>query len=181
MALAKAGPGGWSRVGVLVVLFAATLAAIWLIGSASRRSQQASAAPASDEPASAEPSGPAPPRRAAELSPPQQRPVTPVSPAPRPATSPNQAKIAGVVADGRDGIEACYQRALARDPSLVFGRVTAAVSVAASGRVTSVKFEGPAELRPVRPCLEKTISGWRFPTAPEAYKAELPLVLEGAQ
>jgi len=99
----------------------------------------------------------------------------------RAAASPSQAEIARVVADGRDGIEACYQRALVRDPSLVYGKLTAALSIGASGRVTSVKVEGPAELRPLRPCLEETIARWRFPSAPEAYAATVPLVLQGAQ
>ena len=94
---------------------------------------------------------------------------------------PREAEIARVVADGRDGLAACYQRALASNPSLVNSRLTVALSIAASGRVTSVKVDGPAETRPLRPCLEETIARWSFPAAPEAYGAALPLVLQGVQ
>ena len=46
--------------------------------------------------------------------------------------------VARAVGDGRPGLAACYQRALIKDDSLVHGKVTVRVSLAASGRTQPV-------------------------------------------
>jgi hypothetical protein len=98
----------------------------------------------------------------------------------RPATrAPGADEIGPVVKQGRPAIQACYQRALRRDPSLGHGRLTVSISVGTLGLVKSVAVQAPEGLRPVEACVKSAVARWIFPPSPEAYSAELPLVLDG--
>lgn len=96
------------------------------------------------------------------------------------ASAREQAAIGRAVEDGRLGLAACYQRALIKDDSLVHGKVTVRVSLAASGRVETVGIDGPAAFRAMQPCLRRTIAKWDFPAARAAYTTEFPLVMQGS-
>ena len=165
---------GRRSVGVLVAALAVVLVAIAMIANFSRR--QASRPPAAFEnvtPATA-PLAAAGPEPAAGISPVATDEDEEAVPARRRAT------VARAVADGRAGLAACYQRALTKDDSLVHGRVTVRVSLAASGGVEAVAVNGPAPFRAMQPCFERAIAKWNFPTAPEAYATEFPLVMQGS-
>jgi hypothetical protein len=169
--LPEYGPGRRST-GVLVLLMVGVLAAIAFIWNFARQpSRRAPAPTANVEPAAS----PAPVAAAAAPA---------VSPAPADegaGDARNQAAIARVVGDGRPGLKDCYQRALVRDDSLVHGKVTVRVSIAASGRVDTVNVAGPAAFRALAPCFETAISRWTFPAAPAPYTTEFPVVLQGRQ
>jgi TonB family protein len=166
---------GGRSVAVLVMALVAVLAAIALIFNASRRSAHQSP-PVSSE--NVEPPAPTPPPAAG----PEPSPAASAVPVDDGAASARrQAAIARAIDDGRPALAACYQRALVRDDSLVHGKVTVRASIAPSGRVDSVNVVGPAAFRAMQPCLERAISRWDFPAAPEGYAAEFPLVLVGNQ
>jgi hypothetical protein len=93
--------------------------------------------------------------------------------------APGADEIGPVVKQGRPAIEACYQRALRRDPSLGRGRLTVSISIGTLGLVKSVVVQAPDGLRPVEACVKSAVTRWVFPPSPEAYSAELPLVLDG--
>lgn len=92
--------------------------------------------------------------------------------------APSGAEIGPVVSKGRPAIQACYQRALRRDPSLASGKVTVSIAVGTSGLVKSVEIRAPEGLRPVEACVKEAVSRWAFPPSPEAYSTELPFVLD---
>jgi hypothetical protein len=167
------GPAPGRRlVGVLVAALAVVLVAIAVMLNFSRR--QTSSPPAAMESATlaAAPIPAVGPEPAAEVT---SEPADEDAAAAR-----QQAAIGRAVEVGRPGLAACYQRALIKDDSLVHGKVTVRVSLAASGRVQTVGVNGPAPFRAMQPCLQKTISKWDFPAAPAAYTAEFPLVLQGS-
>ena len=168
---------GGRSVAVLVVALIAVLAAIALVSNTSRRSAHQAPAAMSEN---VEP--PAPPEPPAPGPGPEPAPAaSPVPADDGAATARRQAAIARAIDDGRPGLAACYQRALTRDDRLVHGRVPGRASIAASGRVDGVHVVGPAAFRAMQPCVHTAISRWDFPAAPEAYTAEIPLVLEGNQ
>jgi hypothetical protein len=178
---------GRRPTGVLVLALVAVLAAIALILGFSQRPAHRLAAPiamATAEPAAAvaPPAAPSPP--AADPRAPAPPPARAASSAPTDegaGSARERATIARVISDGRPGLKACYQRALTRDETLVYGDLTVRLSIAASGKVGRVSIAGPPEFREVEPCLEAVISRWSFPAAPEPYAAEFPLVLSGNQ
>jgi hypothetical protein len=170
------GQGGKKSLSVLVTMLAAVLAAIALIWSVSGRAPPGSSIPrASAEPAPAVPA----PQPAAEPEPALA--ATPALGQDEDAgTTPSQRKIARVIDGGRDGIKACYQRALVRNDTLVHGRMNVRLSIAPSGRVDNVKVTGPEAFHSVQACLQRTTARWSFPVADEPYAAEFPLVFQGA-
>ncbi len=93
--------------------------------------------------------------------------------------APGADEIGPVVKQGRPAIQACYQRALRRDPSLGRGRLTVSISIGTLGLVKNVVVQAPDGLRPVEACVKSAVARWVFPPSPEAYSAELPLVLDG--
>lgn len=94
----------------------------------------------------------------------------------------DQARIGRVISDGRPGLQACYERALVRDQTLVRGNLKVHVAVTASGHARRVSVRGPAAFREkMTPCLETAISNWRFPPASAAYEAQFPLALHGSE
>ena len=172
----------WSRSpGVLALLLLAVIAAIGFFWSASHRPAHRRAAPV----AFAE----TPPIETPPVETPPTEPAPAVVAAPTAAAEPadeseemsprKQADITRVIRDGRPGLQACYQRALVRDASLVRGDLTVHLSVRPSGHVDSITVKGPAKFRVLSPCLKATVSKWTFPTAPAAYEAEFPLALQG--
>jgi len=161
--------------GVLGMLFVAVLAAIALILLLARRPAYHPPVPAISAQPAAEPP-------IADSEPPSAVPRAAAAATEDPAlSSGNQREIARVISDGRPALSACYQRALVRDPTLVHARLNVRLSIAASGRVDSVKATGPAAVRPMQPCLEQAIAKWSFPSASAPYAAEFPLVLQGTQ
>jgi hypothetical protein len=172
---------GRRPTGIITLMLVGVLAAIALIWNFSQRPTHRLAAPiamATAEPAAAVAPPVAPPPAA------EAAPASAVSPAPTDegtGTARQQAKVARVIGDGRPGLKACYQRALTRDETLVYGDLTVRLSIASSGKVGRVNIAGPAEFRAVEPCLETAISKWTFPAASEPYAAEFPLVLRGNQ
>ena len=99
---------------------------------------------------------------------------------PRAATrAPATDEIGPVIKQGRPAIEACYQRALRRDPSLGRGHITVSISIGTLGLVKGVDVQAPEGLRPVEACVKSAVARWVFPPSPAAYSAELPLVLDG--
>jgi hypothetical protein len=151
-----------------VAALAVVLVAIAMIGNLSRRQASRRAVAMEDvAPAAAPAPEPAPV-------------VSPVLADEDAAPARKRATVARAVGDGRPGLAACYQRALVKDDSLVHGKVTVRVSIAASGRVEAVGVDGPAAFRAMQPCLERAITRWNFPAAPSAYAAEFPLVMQGS-
>lgn len=99
---------------------------------------------------------------------------------PRAATrAPGVDEIGPVIRQGRPAIQSCYQRALRHDPSLGRGRITVSISIGTLGLVKGVVVQAPEGLRPVEACVKSAVALWVFPASPEAYSAELPLVLDG--
>ena len=92
---------------------------------------------------------------------------------------PGADEIGPIIQKGRPSIQSCYQRALRRDPALGRGRITVSIAIGTVGLVRSVVVEAPDGLRPVEACVKAAVSRWVFPPSPEAYSAELPLVLDG--
>lgn len=172
--VSEAAPGRKST-GVLVMLLIAVLAAIALIWSASRRHARPTPTPVvSLEPAPSPPAAEPVPAAAAAA----RRPAAVEDDA---VSARKQAEIARVISDGRPRLKVCYQRALTRDDTLVYGDLTVRLAIAASGKVQRVHVAGPAAFRPLEPCLETAISKWSFPSGSEPYGAEFPLVLRGKQ
>ena len=166
-----AGVRAGQRTSVLVVAFAAVLAAIAVFWNLSRHTPHRAVAPiASTEAEAAEPAATSPPP---EMEPAPA--VTPPAAIERPETDRNRSAIARVIKDGRPYLKACYQRALSRDDKLVQADVTVHVSIAASGRVTGVSMGGPSAFRVLEPCLERAISHWDFPAESAPYTAEFPV------
>lgn len=180
LALPRGAPGRRS-VGVLVLLLFAAVAAIVFMTRLSRR--PAHLAPI--ETAAAETEAPVPASAPADV--PEAAPAAAAAAAPTAAAEDPQisarkeADIARVVADGRSGLSACYQRALVRDSTLVHGNMTIRASVAPSGRVDAVNISGPAAFRTMDPCLKRAVSQWTFPSAAAPYVAEFPIRLRGAE
>lgn len=96
----------------------------------------------------------------------------------RATRAPGANEIGPVVTKGRPAIQACYQRALRRDPTLAGGRINVAIAIGVSGRVKSVDVSGPDGLRAVEACVKSAVATWAFPPAPDAYATEVPLVLD---
>jgi hypothetical protein len=109
------------------------------------------------------------------LSGPAERAAKPTTKATR---APGADEIGPVISKGQPAIEACYQRALRRDPSLGRGKITVQIVIGRSGHVSQVDVEAPESLRPIEECVKTAVSRWAFPPSPEAYATELPLVLD---
>lgn len=101
--------------------------------------------------------------------------------APRRATTPTE--IGPVVRQNRADLEACYQRALRKDPELTRARITVSISIGTSGAVQKVGFDGASstELGSVERCVRSAVSRWVFPPASAPYEAQIPLVLSATQ
>ena len=92
---------------------------------------------------------------------------------------PSQTEITKVVDENRSSITACHQRALARDNSLTYGKITVKVSIGISGRVKHVRVDGLLQVRSLlEPCIREAVSHWIFPQASEEYGTEFPFVLQ---
>jgi TonB family protein len=158
---------------MLVAALVVVLVAIAMVANLSRR-------PASGRPAAMENvTLAAAPVAAAETDPDPEPVVSPARPDVGATAVRKQTTIARAVEDGRPSLATCYQRALVKDDSLVHGKVTVRVSIAASGRVERVRVAGPAPFRAMQPCLATAIEKWDFPAAPAAYATEFPLVMQG--
>jgi hypothetical protein len=169
--VSEAAPGRKS-MGMLVLLLVAVLAAIALIWNASRRHASPTPTPVANV-------EPAPPPPAAEPAP--MAAARPVAVDDEALSARKQAEIARVISDGRPRLKVCYQRALTRDDTLVYGDLTIRLAIAASGKVQRVHVAGPAAFRALEPCLETAISKWSFPSGSEPYAAAFPLALRGNQ
>lgn len=92
-------------------------------------------------------------------------------------------EIGPVVRQNRADLEACYQRALRKDPELTRARITVSISVGTSGAVQKVGFDGSSGsgLGSVERCVRAAVSRWVFPASSVAYEAQIPLVLSAAQ
>jgi hypothetical protein len=167
---------GRRSVAVFVLALVAVMAAIIFMGRLSRR--PARPAPAAAPMAVAEPPSVAPVAEPTAAPAPAAAPAAPATDADQSRISTQQQfQITRVVRDGRPGLEACYQRALVRDASLVHGNLTVRVAVAPSGRVAHVNITGPAAFRALNPCLEAAVSHWTFPSAAAPYETKFPLQL----
>jgi hypothetical protein len=108
----------------------------------------------------------------------RERSVTPVSGvASRPP--PSQADITRVIGNNKIGIKTCYQRALLRDSTLTHGKIVVGVSIGISGRVKSVRVDGPASFRSLEPCIKEMVGRWTFPQASEEYGTEFSYLFQG--
>jgi outer membrane biosynthesis protein TonB len=164
---------GRRSVAILVAALAVVLIAIAMVANFSRR--QAGAGP----PAMENVTLAAAPVQAAEAEPEPEPVVSPARTDEGATSARKQTTIARAVEDGRPSLATCYQRALVKDDSLVHGKVTVRVAIAASGRVERVRVAGPAPFRAIQPCLATAIAKWDFPSAPAAYATEFPLVMQG--
>jgi hypothetical protein len=97
------------------------------------------------------------------------------------ARAPSAAEIGSVVKKGRPEIEACYQRALRRDPSLTRARLTISITVASAGRVERVGFDPPEHGGALETCVRGAVAHWVFPSSPSEYGTEFPVFLRGAE
>ena len=92
---------------------------------------------------------------------------------------PSRGEIIRLIEPNLDSIKVCYQRALASDPSLTFGKVTVKLTMGISGRVKHVITDGPPRFRILlEPCLKEAVSRWTFPHASEEYGVEFPFVFK---
>jgi hypothetical protein len=92
---------------------------------------------------------------------------------------PSQAEITKVIDENRSSITVCYQRALARDNSLTYGKITVKLSIGISGRVKHVSVDGLLQVRSLlEPCIRGAVSRWIFPQASDEYGTEFPFVLQ---
>jgi hypothetical protein len=100
-------------------------------------------------------------------------------PPPKTRPPPSQAEINKLVDENRPSITVCYQRALARDNSLTYGKITVKLSIGISGRVKNVSIDGLLQVRSLlEPCIREAASRWIFPQASEEYGTEFPFVLQ---
>jgi predicted Zn finger-like uncharacterized protein len=107
-----------------------------------------------------------------------ERSIKPLNPvANRPP--PSQAEITGVIAKNKIGIKTCYQRALLRDSSLTHGKIVVGVSIGLSGRVKSVRVDGPSSFRSLEPCIKEMVYRWSFPPASDEYGTEFSYLFQG--
>ncbi len=84
-----------------------------------------------------------------------------------------------VIEENLHGVTVCYQRALASDAGLTFGKVTVKLGIGISGRVKHVTSDGPPRFRILlEPCIKEAASRWVFPKASEEYGAEFPFVFK---
>jgi hypothetical protein len=182
--MAAGSASGRRSVGLLVLLFLAVLAALTFISNVSRRPTYHHAsepvAMAATEPPTAAPAAGAAiePTAAPATGPTAAAPAEVAEPA---SAAPSQSQISRVVADGRAGLHACYQRALVRDETLVNGDVKVRASVAPSGRVDTVAVNAPPDFHAMSPCLKRAVSHWRFPEASDPYQARFAIALHGAE
>jgi hypothetical protein len=108
-------------------------------------------------------------------------PARPVPP-PAAASAPPPSDVAPVIARGRADIQACYQRALRRDPTLTRGKLVLSMSIAPSGLVNKVTLDGPERLRAlVEPCVREAVVHWSFPPSNVEYEAEVPVLVRGEE
>jgi outer membrane biosynthesis protein TonB len=178
VALREPAPGRRS-LGVLILMLLAVFAAIAFMWNLSRRHARHAPAPMATSETAIPPAAPEPvqapaaePMKAAAAAPVTEQPAI---------SARKQSEIARVISEGRPALTACYQRALVRDESLDYAGLAVRLSIAASGRVDKVNISGPSKFRALDPCLQKAASQWTFPTAPAAYEAEFPLVLQATQ
>jgi hypothetical protein len=87
-------------------------------------------------------------------------------------------QLARVIDAQQPSLKRCYDAALAQHPYRQEMQLQAVIEIAPSGRVSSVELEGGGGLPGMAPCLRKTIAGWRFPRAPDATHASLPLIFK---
>ena len=92
---------------------------------------------------------------------------------------PSRGEIMMVIEKNLHGVNVCYQRALASDASLTFGKVTVKLGIGISGRVKHVTSDGPPRFQILlEPCIKEAVSRWTFPRASEEYGAEFPFVFK---
>lgn len=95
--------------------------------------------------------------------------------------SPAATQIAGDVERGRAELQACYQRALRRDPALTRARVDIQIDVGTSGLVKAIRL-APARPPPaLEACIRGTVARWVFPPSSAEYRTNLPLVVRGQE
>lgn len=162
-------------VGVLVVLLVAVFAAIFFMRNLWRHHERSVSEPVT----MTEVPSPVPPPEPEAA--PAVAPAAAAAPEAPEISARKQSEIARVIREGRSGLSACYQRALVRDSTLVHGNMTVHLSVAPSGKVSTVNISGPAAFRAMDPCIKRAVSRWTFPTASAPYATEFPLQLRGFQ
>lgn len=92
---------------------------------------------------------------------------------------PTGAAFSRVIKHGRPDLQRCYQRALRQDPNLGTARVTVAINVGTSGKVTNVSLDPPLPTGALESCLKSAVSRWAFPPSPTDYETQVPLALSG--
>jgi predicted Zn finger-like uncharacterized protein len=109
----------------------------------------------------------------------RERSVTAYTPTASRRPPPSQGDISRVINNNKLGIKTCYQRALLRDSNLTHGKIIVGLSVGLSGRVKSVKVDGPTSFRALEPCIKEMVQRWAFPPSDEEYGTEFSYVFQG--
>ena len=100
-------------------------------------------------------------------------------PPPKTRPPPSPAEITTVVDENLDSIKVCYQRALATDVTLTYGRIVVKLGIGISGRVKHVGIDGLPEVRVLlERCIRDAVSRWVFPQASEEYGTQFPFALQ---
>ena len=86
-------------------------------------------------------------------------------------------QLTRVVDDNQPSLKACYDAALESHPYKREMRMRAVIEVEPSGKVASVKLD-EGGLPGMPKCIEAAIAAWKFPKAPDATHAELPIVFQ---
>jgi hypothetical protein len=88
-------------------------------------------------------------------------------------------QLSAVVTAQQPTLKVCYDAALERAPSAQELRMDAEISIAPSGRVSSVEIdEGEVSLPGLATCLRNAIRRWKFPQARETTRTGLPLIFK---
>ncbi|MDH5670712.1 MAG: AgmX/PglI C-terminal domain-containing protein [Myxococcales bacterium] len=85
-------------------------------------------------------------------------------------------QLSAVVEAQQPGLQRCYQDALDDHPLKEVVEMSALIRIAPNGAVESVSLDGKGLLPGLEACVEKTITGWKFPTAGRPTDTSLPLV-----
>ena len=91
------------------------------------------------------------------------------------AKPPSGAAIAAVIKRGRGELQACYQRALRKDPSITRARLKITISVGTSGMVKQITTDPSSPPAALDACIQDSVAHWAFPLSSVDYQAVLPL------
>jgi uncharacterized membrane protein YgcG len=85
-----------------------------------------------------------------------------------------------VMRKNQKSIQACYDRALKRDPTLNRARIDVTVKVGISGTVTRVSMSGAHAGDELGICIQTAIKRWFFPPSDSDYETQFPLILQAS-